>query len=319
MEPQGESVIPEAMIGMKPVLVVMAAGIGSRYGGNKQIEPMGLNGEALFDYSVHDALGCGFGRVVFVIRGEIEKAFKARVEPSIGRHCPVDYVFQSVDSIPPGADMPVGRKKPWGTAEAVLRCREVIEGPFAVVNADDFYGPLAFERLGAFLLGVTNANEEGLQMCNVGYRIQDTLTQHGSVSRGVCEVSEEGYLMHIVERKQVSLAEGRVVYEEEDGRLREISKGTLVSMNMWGFTPSLFPILEERFALFVSRHMTDLRTAEYLLPNVVGDLVGEGLASVVVLESGEKWFGVTYPEDRKRVQKGLAALVEAGVYPRRLW
>lgn len=297
-------------------LVVMAAGVGSRYGGPKQLEPIGPGGETFSHYSVYDALQAGFDRVVFVLSREVEKAFKSRVGERIARHCPVDYVVQRLEDLPPGFSVPPGRKKPWGTAHAVLSCKEKVSGPFAVVNADDFYGKGAFQLVADFL----RETEPGsLEICLVGYRVENTLSPHGPVTRGVCQVDGSGYLVRIEERRGVERRDGRIGFPGEGGRWVELPPGTLVSMNMWGFPPGIFPELEARFPRFLREHAGDINTAEFLLPEVVGELVREGMARARVLPTDERWFGVTYREDLPDARASIADLIEQGVYPARFW
>jgi len=301
-----------------PALVVMAAGIGSRYGGIKQIDPIGPNGEILLDYAVYDALQVGFERVVFVIRKEIESTFRAKAEPTIEKRTHVDYVLQSLDALPEGFSAPPGRVKPWGTAHAVLLCEKAVEGPFAAINADDFYGREAFAALYEFLRDVDDGASP-LPICNVVYRIENTLTEHGTVSRGVCSVSPDGILENIVERKRVRPSGSGVVYLDEEDRPVELPSGCFVSMNMWGFPRSVFSELGRRFTGFLRAHRDDLTRAEALLPEVVADLIREGRAEVRVLPTESRWFGVTYPEDKDRVKRAIRALIASGAYPESLW
>lgn len=294
-------------------LVVMAAGVGSRYGGPKQLEPIGPNGETFSDYSVYDALRAGFGRVVFVLSRAVEAAFRERVGRRIARHCEVDYVVQRLDRLPPGFSVPPAREKPWGTAHAVLSCKEAVRGPFAVVNADDFYGRAAFRAVADFLRG--NGSDGGpLRICLVGYRVENTLSRHGPVTRGICRVGPGGYLLRIEERRGVRREGERIVADGE-----EIPPGTLVSMNMWGLPPGIFPELEARFPRFLTERAPEIATAEFLLPEVVGDLVAEGRARVRVLPTDARWFGVTHREDLADARAEIASLIERGVYPERLW
>ncbi len=303
---------------VNPTLIVMAAGLGSRYGGIKQIEPVGPYEATLLDYAVYDALRAGFGRVVFVINQAIEEAFRARFGVTIGQHCEVAYVIQRLDDVPPGFSVPAERRKPWGTGQAVLSCRHAVEGPFAVINADDFYGQAAFEALADYL---AHAEDKAgvYDYCMVGYVLENTITEHGHVSRGVCTVDENNYLVHIREYIHIERRGASIVYTEDGETWSEISPRATVSMNMWGFTPSLFSELERRFPLFLQENAPNLQKAEFFLPNVVGDLVQEHKARVKVLNSDAQWFGVTYKEDRLRVQQAIRVQIAAGVYPERLW
>ena len=301
----------------KPTLVVMAAGIGSRYGGLKQIDPIGPNGEIIIDYSIYDALNAGFTNVVFIVRDKILKEFSARIGQKLERTCDVSYVIQRLDDLPTGYAIPAGRTKPWGTAHAIYACRDIIDGPFAVINADDFYGRSAYRLLYDYLLRAHD--QEGLyDYCMISYLLGNTLTEHGHVARGVCWVSNEGYLLDIHERKRIELLDGAPRFTEDGENWISVSSDAPVSMNMWGFTPSLLSELGSRFELFLDA-MSDPNKGEYLLPELVGELISEKMASVKVLRTDEKWFGVTYREDRARVQKGIRKLIEQGIYPRDLW
>jgi hypothetical protein len=301
-----------------PSLIILAAGIGSRYGGLKQIEPVGPSGELIVDYSVYDALQAGFGRVVFVISEAIEATFRERVGRRIERQCEVVYVFQRLQDLPPGFALPPGRKKPWGTAHATLSCRDAVSGPFAVINADDFYGRSAYQALGQHLQNLQRREGE-VDYCLVGYLLENTLSEHGHVARGVCDVSPDGYLAGIRELTRIEKLGPAARYTEDGETWVEIPAGTVVSMNMWGFTPGLFAELEARFPLFLARNRETIGTAEFLLPVVVGDLVNEGRARVKVLSADARWHGVTYPQDRPAVQQAIRELVEQGVYAGDLW
>jgi hypothetical protein len=304
--------------GFRPVLVVMAAGMGSRYGGLKQMEAIGPGGELIIDYSVYDALRAGFGKVVFVIRDDLEATFRERVGRSVERRCETAYVRQSLSDVPAGFEVPPGRQKPWGTGHAVLCCEEVVDSPFAVINADDFYGPSSFRILHRFLMGAQDRGgiyDYGM----VGYQLENTLTEHGHVSRGVCVVDGDHNLVGIHESLRVEKV-GDVVRSSQDGQnWVTIPKGSMVSMNMWGFTPGVFGELEARFAGFLRENRGNLERAEFYLPMVVGDLVAEKKARVRVLPTEEQWFGVTYRQDIPHVRSSVAALVAAGHYAAKLW
>ncbi len=302
----------------KPTLVVMAAGIGSRYGGIKQIDPVGPSGEILLDYSVFDALHSGFEKVVFVIRKEIEEVFRERVDLTIRARCEIEYVIQSLEAVPEGFDVPPTRKKPWGTAQAVLLCKNVVHDPFGVINADDFYGQASFLTLKRHLSNAQD-RDEIYDIGLVGYRLDHTLTEHGHVSRGVCAVSPEGYLMTIDERKRIKRFGNIVKYAKDDGTWIEIPADSTVSMNMWGFTLGIFTELRGRFPHFLQERADDIESAEYLLPDVVGELVRKNRARVRVLPTSARWLGVTYPEDKTAVRKGIQDLISRGVYPKDLW
>ncbi len=299
-------------------LIVMAAGLGSRYGGIKQIEPVGPHGATLLDYAVYDALRAGFGKVVFVLNEAIAASFEERFGTTIARHCEVAYVIQRLTDIPVEFAVPPERKKPWGTGHAVLSCKRVVDGPFAVINADDFYGHAAFETLAGYL---THAEDQNgfYNYCMVGYTLEHTITEHGHVSRGICEVDADGYLMHIRERIHIERRGAAIAYTEDGATWITLPNNTIVSMNIWGFTPSLFAELEQRFPIFLRDNVSALAKVEFFLPNIVGDLVQEERARVKVLHSDAQWFGVTYKEDRPRVQQAIRALIAQGIYPENLW
>jgi NDP-sugar pyrophosphorylase family protein len=302
---------------MSPTLVVLAAGIGSRYGGLKQIDPVGPHGEIILDYSLYDALRAGFGKVVFVIREEIEAPFRDRVGRSIEERCETVYVLQRKD-LPAGFEVPADRQKPWGTAHATLMCKDAVDTPFAVINADDFYGCSTFEALGDYLRRAQD--RDGLyDYCLVGYLLANTLSEHGHVARGICVVGQDGTLLEIRERTHIQRFGQTIKYAEDDETWVEIAGSTPVSLNMWGFTPSLFAELDARFLKFVRESRDNILKAEFFLPDVVGDLVQEGRAMVRVLPTNEGWFGITYPQDKPRVQQAIQGLIRQGIYPDRLW
>lgn len=298
----------------RPALVVMAAGIGSRFGGLKQIEPVGPNGEIILDYSVFDAKNAGFGKIIFVINHYIEQAFKARIDRSIGKHCETVFVNQELSDLPEGFDIPEGRRKPWGTAQAVLSCKDVVDGPFAVINADDFYGRSAFVSLYSYLKE-SEIQASGSGFCMVGYYLKNTLTEYGHVARGVCMIDHDGYLMEVRERTRIKKIKETVMYSEDGQNWNEIDGDHLVSMNMWGFTTELFPELEKRFINFLNRSESKLLSSEYFLPDVVNQLLSEGKVTVKVLPSDEKWFGVTYKGDTGKVRQAVRKFIENGIYP----
>lgn len=300
----------------KPTLVVMAAGIGSRYGGLKQIDPVGPNGEILIEYSLYDAVRAGFGRVVFVIKREIEQVFRQRIGSKAERAIDTSYVFQELDDLPQGFALPAGRTKPWGTGHAALEARRVVDGPFAVINGDDFYGQASFQAIADFLK--TARDDTKYRYAMVGYPVENTLTEHGHVARGVCAVDASGNLSGLVERTRIQSFNGEARYTEDGTDWQAIPKGTPVSMNLWGFTPSMMTELEQRFPEFL-RTMADPLKAELYLPMVVDALIKEGRASVKVLPTDDRWFGVTYQQDKAAVGSAIAKLVESGQYPRQLW
>ena len=295
-------------------LVIMAAGMGSRYGGTKQIDPIGPNGEIILEYSIHDALKAGFDKVVFIINRTIEKDFRENIGYSIEKLVDTAYVYQSVDDIPEGFTVPEGRVKPWGTGHAVLLCKNVVDTPFAVINADDFYGAASFKALGEYLS--TMADTEGqYHFCMVGFRMENTLTENGHVSRGVCSVTPDGYLSGIHERTKIQRFGTEAKYTEDGEAWITIPAGSTVSMNMWGFTPSLFNELETGFYKFLDKNRDNAAKAEYYLPFAVDNLIIAGKARVRVLTTDDRWYGVTYREDRPVVMAAIAKLHEQGLYP----
>ena len=301
-----------------PELIVLAAGIGSRYGGLKQIEPIGPSGEIILDYSIFDARKAGFGKIVFVIKKEIERAFRERINQTIGQHCETAYVYQELDNLPNGFKVPEGRQKPWGTAHAVLSCKDKVDTTFAVINADDFYGRTAIQALGTYLQNIKDQGDTN-DFCMVGYNLKNTLTEHGYVARGVCTVNREGHLLEVRERTRIQQFKGHVKYTEDGENWIEIPADSLVSLNLWGFTPVMFAELEERFSHFLVENRGNLSAAEYFLPNVVNQLLEEKKTTVQVLQTQEHWFGVTYQEDKIRVKNAVRELIQQGVYPKKLW
>ncbi len=295
---------------MQLTLVVLAAGMGSRYGGLKQVDPMGPSGETVLDYSVYDAVRAGFDRVLFIIRRDFEAEFRAAVGSRFEGKVKVDYVFQALDALPEGHGLPAGRQKPWGTGHAVWCAREAVDGPFAVVNADDFYGAGSFARLATFLRAAAAARKSPPEFAMVGFRLANTLSEHGAVSRGVCAVGADGVLAGIEEHTGILAA--------EVGAGRKYDPDTIVSMNCWGFTADFLPRLDSRWRAFLAEHGTSEKT-EFYLPFAVNDLLAAGEAGVHVLPTDDQWFGVTYREDKPRVQAAIAALVGSGAYPSPLW
>lgn len=301
-----------------PALVIMAAGMGSRFGGLKQITPVGPNGELLLDFSVYDALRAGFGRVVFVIKKEIEKDFKEVVGDRISKHVPVSYVYQELDALPEGFSVPEGRTKPWGTGHAVLCCRDTLNEPFAVINADDYYGRQCFEIL-AKELAKTDVNDRPLSIVMAGYVLKNTLTENGYVSRGVCTADETGKLSHLVERTHIELRDGVPAFTEDDGATwEELAEDTIVSMNCWGFPEGTLDYFGEKFCAFLEEKGQMLKS-EFYLPSAVNLMREAGEATVQVLTTPDKWYGMTYAEDREAVRAALAAMTDEGFYPNGLW
>ena len=301
---------------MKPTLFVLAAGMGSRYGGLKQLDGLGPNGETIMDYSIFDAIRGGFGKIVFVIRKDFEKDFREKILSKYENHIPVELVFQSVDKLPAGFTCPEGRVKPWGTNHAVLMGKEVINEPFAVINADDFYGRDSFAVLGRWLSELPEGAKN--RYCMVGFRVGNTLSESGTVARGICSTNDEGCLTTVVERTEIMRVDGKVCYKDEQGAWVAVDDNTPVSMNMWGFTPDYFKYSEDYFIDFLKNNLDNLK-AEYFIPLMVNKLINEGTTTVKVLDTTSKWFGVTYAADRQGVVDKIQSLVDAGEYPSKLF
>ena len=305
----------------RPVLVVMAAGMGSRYGGLKQIDPVGSQGEAILDYSLYDAYEAGFRTAVIIIKKAIEKDFMETVGARLEK-CPLEirYSFQELEKIPEGFQIPPERTKPWGTSHAILCARDEIDGaPFAVINADDYYGKSAYQEIYQYLCHAEDG--EQYKFCMVGYQLGNTVTDHGSVARGICATDRNGYLTTVVERTKIEKYEGGIHFTEDDGATwTDVPADTPVSMNMWGFTPAILQEIEVRFPEFLKVNVQkNPAKAEYFLPMTVGQLLEDNKAKVKVLESADKWFGVTYAEDKPMVVAALKAMTEEGKYPDGLW
>jgi len=296
----------------KPTLLVMAAGMGSRYGGLKQIDPVGPSGETLMDYSIFDGLRAGFGKIVFVIRTDIEKPFRQIIGARFEERAPVEYVFQELDKLPPGFHVPEGRTKPWGTTQAVIMAEDVIHEPFAVINADDFYGAEGYRVLADHLQ--SGASDYAM----VGFVLRNTLSDFGSVARGVCKADSNGYLQQVLELTSIERDGEHAKNTDPAGNVTSLTGDELVSMNMWGFTPQVFPRLSDRFVKFLERTGNELKSESYV-PSTINELVAAGQARVRVLRTNDAWFGVTYREDKPRVVDSIAALVKKGVYPSQLW
>lgn len=335
----------------EPVLVIMAAGMGSRFGGLKQIEPVGSAGEIILDFSLYDAMMAGFKKAVFVIKRENEQDFRDLIDERAGKYMEIAYAYQELGDLPEGYNVPEGRVKPWGTGHAVLAARKLVDGPMAVINADDYYGPGAFQSIYEFLERAED--DETYHYCMVGYQLENTLTENGYVSRGVCKTSPEGMLTEITERTKIKWQGEKIVYEEaaqvqetasaQNGEgsgapggegpkapkapkdpktpnLVELTRGTIVSMNFWGFTPSMLREMEERFPAFLDQALKENPLkGEYFLPGVVDQLIREGKADVKVLKSMDRWYGVTYKEDKEGVVAALQSMKDKGEYPEKLW
>lgn len=300
---------------MKPTLVILAAGMGSRYGSLKQVDPVGPSGETILEYSVYDAIRAGFGKVVFVIRRDIENDFKEIFIHKLQKHIPVEYVFQELDMVPAGIKVPAERVKPWGTGHAVMVAASKVKEPFAAINADDYYGADAYKKMADYLSKLNNS-ETNYSM--VGFELDNTLSEHGLVSRGVCEEDTNANLISVVERTKIGRDAKGVAYKDVNDNPVYISDKSIVSMNFWGFTPVFFRQLEEHFQEFIKNNFTNPK-AEFFLPFVVDDLIKAKQAGVKVLRSSDRWFGVTYKEDKPLVVAKIKELVGKGVYPTILW
>lgn len=303
----------------KPVLVILAAGMGSRYGGLKQIDPVDDQGNKIIDFSIYDAMKAGFEKVVFIIKKENEQDFRSCIGDAVSKYMEVEYVFQDIKKVPEGFEIPEGRIKPWGTAHAILCCKETVKEPFAVINADDFYGRSAFKTLYDYL--TTHEDDELYRYAMVGYELGNTLTENGSVARGCCVTNEEGYLVTIAERTQIEKRPQGAAYSEDGGKTyTDIPLDTPVSMNMWGFTPSIMGELEKAVNRFFQEGIkSNPLKAECFLPIEVDKLLKDKKATVKVLSSKDKWFGVTYKEDKPFVMESIQKLKDAGIYPDKLW
>ncbi len=291
------------MSNFNTTLVVMAAGMGSRFGGLKQMEPIGKNGEVLLDYSVYDAAKAGFNKVVFVIKHAIEKDFRELVGKRIEKKIDVEYAFQELDKLPSGFNVPEGREKPWGTGHAVLCCKDLVDQPFAAINADDFYGPSAYRQINSYL------SEQNGDYCMVGFRLKNTLTENGTVARGVCETDDSNHLTNITEITNIIDCS----YENSEGNKILLPPDTVVSMNMWGFTPDLFGYLEDGFNVFLKEKI-NVPKSEFFLPFQIDELIKRGEKQVRVLVAEDKWYGMTYKEDKPVLKKAIADMEEKGLY-----
>ena len=303
---------------MKPTLLLLAAGMGSRYGGLKQLDGLGPNGETIMDYSIYDAIKAGFGKIVFVIRKDFEQDFREKILSKYEGHVPVELCFQSLDALPEGFTCPEGRVKPWGTNHAVLMAKDVIREPFCVINCDDFYNRDAFMVIGKFLADLPEGSQNRYAM--VGFRVGNTLSENGTVARGICSKDSDECLTTVVERTEIMRVDGPVCYKDEQGQWVAVEDNTPVSMNMWGFTPDYFDYSEEYFKTFLSdpANMANPK-AEFFIPLMVNKLINDGTATVKVLDTTSKWFGVTYAADRQSVVDKIQTLVNEGVYPEKLW
>lgn len=307
------------MLNKKPTLIIMAAGMGSRYGGSKQVDKMTDAGEIILDFSLYDAMLAGFNRVVFIIREEHRDIFRELVDERAGRFLDVEYAYQKLDDIPEGYEIPEGREKPWGTSHAVLAARHLIDGPFVVINADDYYGPGAFSSLYDYL--IKNEDGDKYEFCMAGYKLENTVTENGHVARGVCELDENGYLVGVTERTKIEMKEDGIAFTEDDGASwTMLPEGTVVSMNFWGFSAAMMKELEAGLPEFLDKALAENPLkGEYLLPHTADKLIKEGKARIKVLTSPDKWCGVTYKEDKEDVKNALEAMKDKGMYPEKLW
>lgn len=303
----------------KPVLVIMAAGMGSRYGGLKQIDPVDAEGHIIMDFSMYDARKAGFEKVIFIIKKENEADFKEAIGDRIGQYMEVSYAYQELTNIPEGFEVPEGRVKPWGTAHAVLSCIDQIDGPFAVINADDYYGREAFQLIYDYL--VSHGDDDKYRYTMVGYKLGNTVTDNGHVARGICDMNEDGELIAIHERTRIEKRDGGIAYTEDDGKTWvSVPADAIVSMNMWGFTNSILTEIRDGFPAFLEEGLkSNPMKCEYFLPAVVSDLLGENRATVAVLKSADIWYGVTYKEDKPVVVAAIKKMKEDGLYPEHLW
>ena len=298
---------------MKPTLLILAAGMGSRYGGLKQMDELGPSGESIIDYSIYDAIQAGFGKVVFVIRESFYEAFKERFEPRLKGRIEIEYVFQELDKIPAGFYVPEGREKPWGTGHAMLMTKGIINEPFAVINADDFYGRDAYQQAFSFIANSKKPNEYAM----IGYALKNTLSKNGTVSRGICESDNNDNLTAVVERIKIGF-EGSKIYFYEDDSKTELTGNEPVSMNFWVFKPSFLTALESGFTKFLKNKGSEMKS-EFYFNSQANDMVTKGDASVKIINTPTKWFGVTYREDRPMVLENINNLIDSGVYPKKLW
>lgn len=297
---------------MKPTLLILAAGMGSRYGGLKQMDPIGPSGETFIDYSVYDALRAGFGKLVFVIRKDIEQAFRETIGSRFEQRLPVEYVCQQLDHLPPGFSLPPTRTKPWGTTHAVLAAADVIHEPFVAINADDFYGAESYRALAQHL------SSDAPDYAMAGFILRNTLSEFGTVARGICSIDQHGHLQKVVEMTSIRREGDKILNTDSTGEIVLLQGDEIVSMNIWGLTPSIFPQLQRHFQLFLENNLSSDKAESYL-PSAINSLLEQGLASVKVLPTPASWLGVTYREDRERVIAGIRHLIHEGSYPERLW
>ncbi len=300
---------------MKPTLLILAAGMGSRYGGLKQLDPVGPNGELIIAYSIYDAIRAGFGKIVFVIRHQFEDAFKEKFGAFYEKHTTIDYAYQEMDSCIGDFQIPTDREKPWGTGHAILVAKDVIDEPFAVINADDFYGSRTLELMAEFL---TTKEDSSNDYCMAGFQLKNTLSEYGTVSRGISQVDEEMFLTNVTEHANIERRNDTIISFDEQGNKHNLTGDEIVSMNLWGLKSSIFEFLKKQFAYFLKRYGSKLKS-EFYIPTAVDQLIQKEKILVKVLPTKEKWFGVTYREDMKRARNTVGKLIDQGVYPERLW
>ncbi|WMJ23920.1 sugar phosphate nucleotidyltransferase [Paludicola sp. MB14-C6] len=302
---------------MKMTLVILAAGMGNRYGGLKQIDPVGKNGEFIIDYSIYDAIQAGFNKIVFIIKEENLEVFQQTIGNRISNKIQVEYAFQRMDDIPEGVIIPKDRVKPLGTAQALLSCEGLVKENFAVINADDFYGRESYQLVADFLKKLSKKTDK-LQFCMIGYILKNTLTDHGHVARGICETDKDGFLSHIVERTRIEKKDGKVAFFEEETGYEFVDENSTVSMNFWGFTPEIFSEIRKEMKGFFEANKANLKTVEYLLPSEMQNLIGNGVCDVKVIPTHGQWFGVTYANDKPKVVEYIQKLTADHVYPEKL-
>ena len=303
---------------MDATLIIMAAGIGSRFGtGIKQLAKMAPNGEIIMDFSIYDAKEAGFTKIVFVIRKAIEQEFKEIIGDRLSRFMPVEYVYQELDDLPEGYEVPAGRVKPWGTGQAILACKDVVKEPFVIINADDYYGKEAFMKLHEFLIS-ENENKEKMNLAMAGFSLKNTLSENGAVTRGVCVADANGYLEKVIETTGIQIVDGKIQCDNAEVS-KWITSDTMVSMNMWAGYPDFLRYIDEGFARFLGTLGENPEKKEYLLPNIVAELLEKKLASVKVLNTPDRWIGITYKEDIEPAQEGFRQMIESGLYPENLW
>ena len=301
---------------MKPTLLILAAGIGSRYGGMKQIDRVGPSGEAIIDYSIYDAIRAGFGRVVLIIRKSIVADVRDFFEPKLSGRIAMDFVYQEMDMIPAGISYPPERIKPWGTAHAIWVAAGAIREPFVVINADDFYGRNSYKIMADYL--AREGTVHHTDFCMIGYKVKYTLSDYGTVSRGICVADDQSFLQSVVERPEIGIKDGQIYYKDDDHRDVTLTGEELVSMNIWGFTPHIFKLLERNFTEFIRKNAGNVK-AELYVPTVINDVITRGEASVKILPVPDRWFGITYREDKPLAEENIRKLIRQGIYPENLW